>query len=542
MKNFAKSKGKRITAALLCAVMCIMSLPLSAFAFTAEEGKTVDAYYGDRYFGSDGDYYYSPESYQYIAYDENGNTSLHSAGGVHRRTKLMITDSTGSRQIMCIESGIDYNAGGTYSSVNGKNSSYFQNLPTTAQYGIMLTSVYGWRPGKTAPISGTNEDDFSYAIQAYHGYLSFKDEPNITPELAQQIGTEFAKRVWGDRFQVVVTTHLNTKHLHCHFVVNSVSFVDGKRMQNNEKHWRYFRHVADELCRQHQLDVIENPKRGTGKNYYARKLHEAGMPNYVDSAKAVIDEAISKSNSYADFKYILRQMGASFDDSPNHKYQVLRVKGYQKNIRLTRLGDDYSLDRIKERIYENRNRVRLEPFQKGYYYRPKQYVLLTREHKIRKVGGLYGLYLHYCYKLGYLPKYQKQNPARLHYLLREDLMKLDQITAQVRLLGREHISTSEQLFSYKSKVEDEIKSLTADRTHLRNEIRKVNIDDDLLSGKRQQISALSERLKELRKEVRLCDGIAERSGVMRENLNAVLADEEKIKNNRKENRDYEHRR
>ena len=142
MKNFAKSKGKRITAALLCAVMCIMSLPLSAFAFTAEEGKTVDAYYGDRYFGSDGDYYYSPESHQYIAYDENGNTSLHSASGVHRRTKLMITDSTGSRQIMCIESGIDYNAGGTYNSVNGKNSSYFQNLPTTAQYGIMLTSVY----------------------------------------------------------------------------------------------------------------------------------------------------------------------------------------------------------------------------------------------------------------------------------------------------------------------------------------------------------------------------------------------------------------
>ena len=165
MKNFAKSKGKRITAALLCAVMCIMSLPLSAFAFTAEEGKTVDAYYGDRYFGSDGDYYYSPENHQYIAYDENGNTSLHSASGVHRRTKLMIKDSSGSRQIMCIESGIDYNAGGTYSSVNGKNSSYFQNLPTTAQYGIMLTSVYGWRPGKTAPISGTNEDDFSYATQ-----------------------------------------------------------------------------------------------------------------------------------------------------------------------------------------------------------------------------------------------------------------------------------------------------------------------------------------------------------------------------------------
>ena len=136
MKNFAKSKGKRITAVLLCAVMCIMSLPLSAFAFTAEEGKTVNAYYGDKYVSADGEMYYSPSTYQYIAYDSNGNESLHTQSAGNSRTKLMIKDSSGSRQIMCIESGIDYNAGGPYSSVNGKNSSYFQNLPTTAQYGI----------------------------------------------------------------------------------------------------------------------------------------------------------------------------------------------------------------------------------------------------------------------------------------------------------------------------------------------------------------------------------------------------------------------
>ena len=165
MKNFAKSKGKRITAALLCAVMCIMSLPLSVFAFTAEEGKTVNAYYGDKYVSADGEMYYSPSTYQYIAYDANGNESLHTQSAGNSRTKLMIKDSSGSRQIMCIESGIPYNAGGTYDSKSGTNSSYFQNLPTTAQYGIMLTSVYGWRPGKTAPISGTNEDDFSMATQ-----------------------------------------------------------------------------------------------------------------------------------------------------------------------------------------------------------------------------------------------------------------------------------------------------------------------------------------------------------------------------------------
>lgn len=377
-------------------------------------------------------------------------------------------------------------------------------------------------------------------IQAYHGYLSFKDEPNITPELAQKIGVEFAQKVWGDRFQVVVTTHLNTKHLHCHFVVNSVSFVDGKRMQNNEKHWRYFHHIADELCRQHRLNVIENPKRGGRQNYYAKKLHEAGLPNLVDTAKAVVDEAISKSYSYDDFKYILRQMGAELNDAPTRKYQVLTVKGFEKHIRLQRLGDEYLLPRIKERIYENRNKARLEPFQKGYYYKPKQYLLITREDRIKKVGGLYGLYLHYCYKLGYLPKYKKQNPARLHYLLREDLMKLDKLTEQVRLLGRENISNAEQLFLFKSKTESEIKSLTADRTHLRNEIRKVNIDELELSAAKEKISAIGERLKELRKEVKICDAIAERSGIIEERLTKVLADEEKIKG--KENRSYEQRR
>ena len=165
MKNNTKFKGKRIIAVLLCAVMCIMSLPFSAFAFTAEEGKTVDAYYGGKYVGSDGEKYYSSPSYQYIVYDADGNVSLHSKNAGNARTKLMIKDGSGSRQIMCIESGIDYNAGGTYNSESGYNSSYFQNLPTTVQYGIMVTSVYGWRPGKTAPIDGTNEDDFSMATQ-----------------------------------------------------------------------------------------------------------------------------------------------------------------------------------------------------------------------------------------------------------------------------------------------------------------------------------------------------------------------------------------
>ena len=119
-------------------------------------------------------------------------------------------------------------------------------------------------------------------------------------------------------------------------------------------------------------------------------------------------------------------------------------------------------------------------------------------------------------------------------------MKLDTLTKQVTLLGKHQIGTDEQLFSYKRSVEAEIQALTADRTHLRNEIRKVNIPDERLSAAKKKISAISERLQELRKEVKLCDGIAERSGLIADTLSQVKAEEEKSR--RKESRNYEQRR
>ena len=115
-------------------------------------------------------------------------------------------------------------------------------------------------------------------------------------------------------------------------------------------------------------------------------------------------------------------------------------------------------------------------------------------------------------------------------------MKMEQITKEVRLLGRENISTEEQLFSYKHKVESEIKTLTDDRTHLRKELRR-KLSDDELSGVKEKMSDITARLRTLRKEVKLCDGIAARSKVMERNLEQVRADEEKSL--RREGKRYE---
>lgn len=98
-------------------------------------------------------------------------------------------------------------------------------------------------------------------------------------------------------------------------------------------------------------------------------------------------------------------------------------------------------------------------------------------------------------------------------LCSKSLFVVDELTKQVTLLGKHHIGTDEQLFSYQHSVEEQIKTVTADRTHLRNEIRKVDITDAELSQAKASISLLSEKLKELRKEVKLCQDIAARSKV-----------------------------
>lgn len=377
----------------------------------------------------------------------------------------------------------------------------------------------------------------SEGIQAYHGYLSFKEQ-DITPELAQKIGMEFAQRVWGKRFQTVVTTHLNTKHLHCHFVINSVSFVDGKKLHGEEKAWFKFRLIADELCQKYGLYYNPNPNRSKVSSYYY-KQEQAGMPTPHNNLREVIDYAISCSHSLKDFDYLLTKLGYEHCLSESRKYWTIKPKGRNKAVRMKTLGEDYTNERIAERIRENVLRLNIQPFQKAFS-KPRQYLLVTREDRIKKVGGLYGLYLHYCYELGFLPNYKKQNPVRLHYLLRDDLMKLDELTAQTTLLGKHHIGDTEQLFSYQQSVEDKIKSLTADRTHLRNKIRRVDITDERLPAAKAEITEISEKLKTLRKEVKLCKGIAERSGEMKSRLEQALADEEKSKG--KEKNRYEQRR
>lgn len=102
-------------------------------------------------------------------------------------------------------------------------------------------------------------------VLAYHGVLSFPQDEMVTPDLAFEIGKEFVRRNWGDRFQVLVALHTGTDNYHCHYLINSVSFVDGKKAINNDTNWYRLRHVADEIFEEHGLHVDNTKRKTSGK-------------------------------------------------------------------------------------------------------------------------------------------------------------------------------------------------------------------------------------------------------------------------------------
>ena len=358
---------------------------------------------------------------------------------------------------------------------------------------------------------------------AYHGYQSFAPG-EATPEIAHEIGMKLAARLWGDRYQVIVATHLDKEnHLHNHFVLNTVSFVDGIKYHRTKKDYHDMQTVSDELCREYRLSVIENPQYGKAKQYGEWRAEQEQRPTWRGLIRTDIDEAIRQAMTERQFFDALRKRGYAVKVG---KDISVRPPGKERFVRLMRnFGEDYSLDNIRKRILSQGRPERRTSEQKPVILRVR---LIGSLKTARKLTGFRALYVHYCYLLGIFPKNRpQQNRKRLHFLLREDLLKLDAITAETRLLAGHRIDTAEQLFSYQSEVKDKIIVLTAERKQLYKLQRTavVKADPEKSAEIKDRISALSKELATLRKEVSLCDDIAERSGVIKEKIKAVREDE-----------------
>ena len=181
---------------------------------------------------------------------------------------------------------------------------------------------------------------------AYHGFQSFS-KGEVTPEECHEIGIETARRMWGDKYQIVVTTHLDKqKHLHNHFVINSVSFKDGSKFRNKiEDHIR-LREISDAICTERGKTVYKDaPFYGSQKKEYW--LHKVGKQTHRDMLREDIELCISLATSWDKFRTILASMGYEID----YRRMTVKAKDWERGIRLKNLG--YTAEGIEKRFEEN---------------------------------------------------------------------------------------------------------------------------------------------------------------------------------------------
>lgn len=349
-------------------------------------------------------------------------------------------------------------------------------------------------------------------IVAFHGYQSFAPG-ETTPEQAHAIGVKLAQALWGERFEVVVATHLDKDHLHNHFVLNSVSFMDGKRYYDNKASYALMRQTSDRLCREHALSVIEHPERGKARQYGEWRADQESKPTWRGVIREDMDAAIAEARTMSQFYAHLQAKG--YEIKAHIKHLVVRPPGKTRFVRLRTLGEAYTEDAIKQRILSS---TLSEKKAAMPLPRRKRAVLIRgkRPAKHRKFSGLQALYVRYLYDLGILPRY-RSSPRRASFLLREDLRHLSQIIEQTKLLCRHRISSREQLTSYYEARQVEMNGRRMDRKICRRRLRSCR-QPEQIAAYREQIAAYSRQLAQLRKEVRLCAGILARSDTIKDKL------------------------
>lgn len=343
---------------------------------------------------------------------------------------------------------------------------------------VMLTLLEGIEPSE---------------IQAYHGYQSFKPG-EVTPDVAHAIGVQLANELWGEDFPVIVATHIDKGHVHNHFCLPASGF-SGRRYHDCKESYRCIRETSDRLCREYGLSVIENPSKDKHKHIAEVHAEQKGIPTIRQQIRADIDAVANQEFLSKNFYNRMRNLGYTFE----RRGSFLRIKpyGYNKFFRLDKLGAGYTEEDIEARLINNARARQWTPIP---FYQPT-----LRE----KPRGLYALYLHYCYLLGVIPKVIPKNPEA-YAAIKEDVRRARMYSEQAKFLGKYGLDTKDDLISHALKIDAQMKALCKERQKLRNKMRWMK-DSEQMQPIREQISAISDKLKPLRKEYGMCRDIYDRS-------------------------------
>lgn len=189
-------------------------------------------------------------------------------------------------------------------------------------------------------------------IIARHVIQSF-DVGEVSPELAHEIGKQFADEILGGKYEYVLTTHIDKGHVHNHLIFNAVDFVDHHAYKSYKKIYYDMRQVSDRLCKENGLSVIP-PSQNKGMDYKEYSEAKKGT-SWKQQLKQNIDRYIITAKDWDDFLRLMQEAG--YEVKPG-KYISFRAEGQERFTRAKTIGENYTEERIRERIQGRNPRKR----------------------------------------------------------------------------------------------------------------------------------------------------------------------------------------
>lgn len=348
---------------------------------------------------------------------------------------------------------------------------------------------------------------------ALHAYQSFCPG-EVTPEQCHAIGVELARRVWGGRFQVLVATHLNTDCPHNHFVVNAVSYVDGKKYEQRRSQYAELRAASDALCREYRLSVIERPGGKTPRPLY--RAEQRGEPTRYSQMRAALQSAMQCSSTERDLARALLEQGFCWQRDPRRKYAVLRAVDGGRAVRIYRLGEDYDWPAIAGRLTANYRRYgpHLYAMCRDPRYNPQRRRSPAQSHgrcrckglfrEMQQKSGLWRLYLYYCYQLGIYPK--RAAPRVNWPEIRAQWRDTEKMLAELRFVSQHGFHTTGEVEAHRDRLAGQIAALTRERDACTRLLRRKDPPPDA-AGRRAE---LTRQLKALREEDKTAQRVIQR--------------------------------
>ena len=363
-------------------------------------------------------------------------------------------------------------------------------------------------------------------ILAHHAYQSFRPD-EVTPKLAHKIGVETARKIWGDDFEVIVATHMGSHCIHNHILLNSVSFVDGKKYNGCKENYNLFREVSDDLCREYELSVIENPK-GKRVPYNVYKAQQNGEQTKNDLIQRDIDITISVSPNMKYFEKVMKQLGYKFQRRRQYEYVVHPM--VPKGLRLIHLGEEYTLEAIHERIRKNR-------YPTGVQFAQQDDISRFFETPPWEYIDLCELYVNFVAIIDFVKERRQFNYELFRTLWEEELIFDKRVEEQNFLLDN-NLRTDEDVQSFKAGKECDLKDCDDARHNLRNALRRAmragNTEE--IEILRRDISRITEAMALYRKEIKICDRLLDDAPEIEKQMKYIKERTEAMQRQRYRNR------